>query len=130
MARKRLFKVKPAPPGRSQARKIQILLLLAQQYTNEEIIAQVKCTKGEIDNVIKQYKAKGDFEDLPRSGRPEVFSAAAKRAIVRHVTKNPTDTLGDLQRAFKGGGSAGQTPAKTTFTAAVLSSKSGSGQSW
>lgn len=119
MPRQRLFKVIPPPPGRAQARKIYILMLLAQQHTNEEIKSLANCTKGEIDSVIKQYDEKGDFEDLPRSGRPKVFSAAAKRAIVRHVNKNPSDTLEDLRKVFKGSGKAGQTPTRPTFNAAI-----------
>jgi hypothetical protein len=69
-----LVKARNTPQGR--ARRARILLLAAEHpdWTNDQIAAEVHCVEKTVRTWRKRWCKGQSLDDLPRSGRPRVFS--------------------------------------------------------
>lgn len=67
-----------------------IIIKLHREENSLGAIAKiVGRSRATVQTIVKNYKTRGNVENLRRSGRPRILSARDSRSIIKNIKKNP-----------------------------------------
>ena len=82
-----------------------VVALHEVHYSYAEIARQVRLARSTVVTIVHRAKRQADASSVPkkRTGRPTKLNVRARRALIRHVEKNPHDNLLALTTPSKSG---------------------------
>jgi transposase len=82
----------------TEAQRLQVIALKGGRLKNREVARQVGCSDKQVARVWKKYQEHGTIQDLPRSGRPKVYTPRDLRLLRHGILNDQFDTAVEARR--------------------------------
>lgn len=84
----------------TQVTRAQVAILYEEGYSQREVAARLKVSRGAVQKAIKRFQETGKHTNRPKSGRPKVLTPREKRLLVSTSLKKRMLTSKKLTADF------------------------------
>lgn len=85
----------------SLGKRTRICTLINEGYSSRYIASKENVNQSSVIRMKKKVEETGSVKDLPKTGRPRIFTGRNERNVVRLITTGECSTAADIQKKLK-----------------------------